>query len=390
MSMTDEERIKMISQSYMNLEVNKKISVNRQTYGYVSKIIDNKKSGEKSFIITDGNPKVQKPKEVKQITILYQGSIGINKILVNPGDVWRDWGVNNLPTAVQVINAGGATAMPQLKSAAHTLQETMQMYPNAKVSVYGHSLGSMNGQYELRWFTPDREIDLCGHATLATAFVLFNYYGVEEETIKFTSQSGELLVTKQQETYYMDFPSIMPKKVAILPEYEKAIGAKIKAAYLARDLFFELTDEETVKQLQPNFSAIKNFDLGVGVIVTARGQKEDFVSRTFFPKLTINEDPVCGSAHSNLIPYWANKLSKKKMIAHQLSPRGGYLDCELRGERIMIGGEAVLFAQGEGLYSRKISIANEAGVPSDNLYLFLLGRFPEDRSKPVFRDTRRG
>lgn len=166
--------------------------------------------------------------------------------------------------------------------------------------------------YELRWFTPDREIDLCGHATLATAFVLFNYYGVEEETIKFTSQSGELLVTKQQETYYMDFPSIMPKKVAILPEYEKAIGAKIKVAYLARDLFFELTDEETVKQLQPNFSAIKNFDLGVGVIVTARGQKEDFVSRTFFPKLTINEDPVCGSAHANLIPYWANKLSKKK------------------------------------------------------------------------------
>lgn len=149
MRMTDEERIKMISQSYMNLEVNKKISVNRQTYGYVSKIIDNKKSGEKSFIITDGNPKVQKPKEVKQITILYQGSIGINKILVNPGDVWRDWGVNNLPTAVQVINAGGATAMPQLKSAAHTLQETMQMYPNAKVSVYGHSLGSMNGQYAI-------------------------------------------------------------------------------------------------------------------------------------------------------------------------------------------------------------------------------------------------
>ena len=95
----------------------------------------------------------------------------------------------------------------------------------------------------------------------------------------------------------------------------------------------KLTDEETVKQLQPNFSAIKNFQLGVGVIVTARGQKEDFVSRTFFPKSTINEDPVCVfSAHSNLIPYWANKLSKKKMIAHQLSPRGGYLDCELLGE----------------------------------------------------------
>lgn len=201
--------------------------------------------------------------------------------------------------------------------------------------------------FELRWFTPDREIDLCGHATLATAFVLFNYYGELGPTLRFTSQSGDLFVTKNGENYYMDFPNILPKKVEILPEYEVALGAKIKEAYLARDLFFVLESEETVVNLHPNFTALESFELGVGVIVTAKGEKEDFVSRTFFPKLTINEDPVCGSAHSNLIPYWAEKLEKNEMTAYQASARGGYLKCELKRNRVSIGGKAVLFAKGE-------------------------------------------
>ena len=185
--------------------------------------------------------------------------------------------------------------------------------------------------FELRWFTPDREIDLCGHATLATAFVLFNYYGELGPTLRFTSQSGDLFVTKNGENYYMDFPNILLQKVEILPEYEVALGAKIKEAYLARDLFFVLESEETVVNLHPNFTALESFELGVGVIVTAKGEKEDFVSRTFFPKLTINEDPVCGSGHSNLIPYWAEKLEKNEMTAYQASARGGYLKCELKG-----------------------------------------------------------
>lgn len=201
-------------------------------------------------------------------------------------------------------------------------------------------------EFELRWFTPDREIDLCGHATLATAFVLFNYYGITKNPIKFTSQSGELLVTKKDNNYYMDFPSIMPKKTPILPQYEQAIGAKILEAYIARDLFFVLKDEKTVAELVPDFTAVKSFELGVGVIATARGIKKDFVSRTFFPKLTINEDPVCGSAHSNLIPYWAKVLNKNKLNAHQISLRGGYLDCILQKNRVVIGGTATLFAKG--------------------------------------------
>ena len=189
--------------------------------------------------------------------------------------------------------------------------------------------------FELRWFTPDREIDLCGHATLATAFVLFNYYRELGPTLRFTSQSGDLFVTKNGENYYMDFPNIL------------ALCAKIKEAYLARDLFFVLESEETVVNLHPNFTALESFELGVGVIVTAKGEKEDFVSRTFFPKLTINEDPVCGSAHSNLIPYWAEKLEKNEMTAYQASARGGYLKCELKGNRVSIGGKAILFAKGE-------------------------------------------
>lgn len=244
------------------------------------------------------------------------------------------------PAAVYVLNEWLPDAIMQKIAIENNLSETAFTVKN-------------NEHYELRWFTPDREIDLCGHATLATAFVLFNYYDIKQETIQFTSQSGDLFVTKKKEKYYMNFPSIMPKKIEILSAYETGLGAKIQEAYLARDLFFVLSDEKTVEQLQPNFSELKNFERGVGVIVTAKGTTEDFVSRTFFPKLTINEDPVCGSAHANLIPYWADKLGKKQMMAHQLSPRGGYLECELIDNRIVIGGEAVVFAKGEAFISEK-------------------------------------
>lgn len=201
--------------------------------------------------------------------------------------------------------------------------------------------------YELRWFTPDREIDLCGHATLATAFVLFHFYGISESMISFSTQSGNLVVTKKEQKYAMDFPSILPQPIAILPAYEQALGTRIKEAYLARDLFFVLEDEETVAKLTPDYTAMRELEEGVGVIVTAKGKKEDFVSRTFFPKLTINEDPVCGSAHANLIPYWAQKLGKDDLVAQQLSARGGFLTCKWLSERVMISGEATLFAKGE-------------------------------------------
>ncbi|MGG5339519.1 hypothetical protein IGJ48_002220 [Enterococcus pernyi] len=182
---------------------------------------------------------------------------------------------------------------------------------------------------------------------MATAFVLFHFYGISESMISFSTQSGNLFVTKKEQKYAMDFPSILPQPIAILTAYEQAIGTRIKEAYLARDLFFVLEDEETVAKLTPDYTAMRELEEGVGVIVTAKGKKEDFVSRTFFPKLTINEDPVCGSAHANLIPYWAQKLGKDDLVAQQLSARGGFLTCKWLGERVMISGEATLFAKGE-------------------------------------------
>lgn len=237
------------------------------------------------------------------------------------------------PAAVYVLDEWLSDNLMQKIAIENNLSETAFTVKN-------------NDFFELRWFTPDREINLCGHATLATAFVLFNYYGIQNEKIRFSTQSGNLYVMNDENNYYMDFPSIPPQIIEILPEYEKALGTKILEAYLARDLFFVLENEKAVENLTPNFSALKKLELGVGVIVTSRGSKYDFVSRTFFPKLLINEDPVCGSAHSNLIPYWSNILGITRMSAYQSSSRGGHLDCTLENDRIVIGGSAVLFSKG--------------------------------------------
>ncbi|EPH95327.1 phenazine biosynthesis protein, PhzF family [Enterococcus faecalis 13-SD-W-01] len=249
-------------------------------------------------------------------------------------DAFTDTLFGGNPAAVFVMDKWLDTELMQKIAIENNLSETAFVVKDGEA-------------YDLRWFTPEREIDLCGHATLAAAFVLFNYYGVSEKTIQFLSQSGALFVTKKEDVYFMDFPSILPEKTAILPEYEAAIGAEIKEAYLARDLFFVLKDEKTVAELKPDFTQLKHFEKGVGVIVTAEGTKEDFVSRTFFPKLTIDEDPVCGSAHSNLIPYWGQRMKKNSMDAKQLSARGGLLRCELKEDRVIIGGKAVLYAKGE-------------------------------------------
>ncbi|MCO5526722.1 PhzF family phenazine biosynthesis protein [Enterococcus faecalis] len=238
------------------------------------------------------------------------------------------------PAAVYVLEKWLPEAVMQNIAIENNLSETAFTVKEGK-------------SYALRWFTPEREIDLCGHATLATAFVLFNYYSVAEETLHFTSQSGPLAVTKKEEYYYLDFPYILPERIPILPEYEVALGAKIYEAYLGRDLFFVLKNEETVAKITPDFSALKALDLGVGVIVTAPGDSVDFVSRTFFPKLRINEDPVCGSAHANLIPYWGKRLNQTTLSAYQVSPRGGFLTCEVKENRVIIGGTAKLFAKGE-------------------------------------------
>lgn len=198
--------------------------------------------------------------------------------------------------------------------------------------------------YRLRWFTPTDEIDLCGHATLATAYVIANFYESNVEEIKFQTISGELVVVKKGELYEMDFPSRMPKEISLTEEMVEALGVKPVEVHLGRDLMFVLEKEEDVLNASPDFSKLKELPDGLGVSITARSEKYDFVSRAFFPKLNVNEDPVCGSAHCNFIPYWAKNLSKNEMVARQLSNRGGKLYCKFEGDRVKISGSAVLYS----------------------------------------------
>ncbi|ADP31003.1 PhzF family phenazine biosynthesis protein [Bacillus atrophaeus] len=198
--------------------------------------------------------------------------------------------------------------------------------------------------YRLRWFTPADEIDLCGHATLATAYVIANFYESNVEEIKFQTISGELVVVKKGELYEMDFPSRMPKEISLTEEMVEALGVKPVEVHLGRDLIFVLEKEDDVLNASPDFSKLKELPDGLGVLITARSEKCDFVSRAFFPKLNVNEDPVCGSAHCNFIPYWAKNLSKNEMVARQLSKRGGKLYCKFEGDRVKISGSAVLYS----------------------------------------------
>lgn len=204
-------------------------------------------------------------------------------------------------------------------------------------------------KYHLRWFTPGGEIDLCGHATLATAFVLSNFYEKEENKFVFQTLSGDLTVVKKGDLYEMDFPSRMPAKLDITNEMVSALGVRPVKAFLGRDLMFILEEENDVLYAKPNFSALKELKDGLGVILTAKSQEFDFVSRAFFPKLNVNEDPVCGSAHCQLIPYWSEQFSKQEMVARQLSERGGTLFCKLddERERVHISGYAALYSIAE-------------------------------------------
>jgi PhzF family phenazine biosynthesis protein len=201
--------------------------------------------------------------------------------------------------------------------------------------------------YDIRWFTPAVEVNLCGHATLASAWVLFNLLEHPSDTIVFHSASGPLVVTKNGDLLSMDFPSWMPAPLDLVPEFisDSLGGENIINAYQYRDLLIELADEQAVANCKPDFSLLKkHFDK---VIITAAGSDVDFVSRFFAPASGIDEDPVTGSAHSQLIPFWSRRTGKKKLTAKQLSARGGYLVCEDVGERVIIAGKARLFMKGE-------------------------------------------
>jgi PhzF family phenazine biosynthesis protein len=214
-------------------------------------------------------------------------------------------------------------------------------------------LVKQDGYYDLRWFTPLLEIDLCGHATVASAFVLFEEAEKTVNEIRFKTMSGIMMVTKGQDMLYLDFPA---RPVAVCPMYqafEKSFGVIPAAVHKAVDFLVLLNSEEEVRNVEPDFAGLKNIkaeagidDDSFGIIVTAKGSDCDFVSRFFAPNSGIDEDPVTGRAHSSLIPFWSEKLGKTKLLAKQLSKRGGVLYCENCGERVKIGGKAVRYLRG--------------------------------------------
>jgi PhzF family phenazine biosynthesis protein len=199
--------------------------------------------------------------------------------------------------------------------------------------------------YDIRWFTPKQEVDLCGHATLASAHVILNLLKPGLRAVKFSSKSGTLKVARAGELLALDFPTRSPKACPPPHGLLEALGKPPEKTFVSRDVMAVYETEDDVKRLAPDFEKLAGVN-AFAIIVTAPGQEVDFVSRFFAPRAGIAEDPVTGSSHCTLIPYWAKRLGRKRLRALQLSPRGGELFCELRGERVSIAGRAVLYLEG--------------------------------------------
>lgn len=227
------------------------------------------------------------------------------------------------------------------------LMQQIAMENNLSETVFFVPSQNKNADFEIRWFTPEVEINLCGHATLASAYVLFNILNFGKPEIRFSSLSGVLKVTRDGSLICMDFPSWKPERLDIYPDELSAIlgNAEIVGVYKYRDVLVELMNEEAIRNCHPDFSLMKkHVDK---MIITAPGKEVDFVSRFFAPGAGIDEDPVTGSAHSQLIPFWSEKLNKKNLHALQLSKRGGEIWCEQNGDRVLMKGEGVYYMKGE-------------------------------------------
>ncbi|MZR64088.1 PhzF family phenazine biosynthesis protein [Alcanivorax sp. DP30] len=237
------------------------------------------------------------------------------------------------PAAVVPLEAWPDDALLQNIAQENNLSETAFIVPDEQ-------------GYALRWFTPTVEVDLCGHATLAAAWVVFNALGFPGERVSFSSASGPLFVSRDGNRLTLDFPARPGKPVVDVQPFEKALGVSIQTALQARDTLVVLDSAEQVRQFQPDMAAIAQLDT-FAVMITARGDDCDFVSRFFAPAKGVPEDPVTGSAHCSLVPYWADQLEKTQLHARQVSPRGGELFCNLNGDRVSISGEARCYLKGE-------------------------------------------
>ncbi len=239
------------------------------------------------------------------------------------------------PAAVVLLDEWLPVETMAAVAAENNLAETAYVIPRTDVS-------------PLRWFTPTLEIDLCGHATLATADVLFRHVFPSLDRLTFsTQQSGNLIVTRNGEMLTLDFPAKPGQRVDVTEAMTRALGVRACEAYRARDLMVVVGSAAEVRALEPDMRLLAALD-DFAVMVTAPGDGDvDFVSRFFAPKAGIDEDPVTGSAHCTMTPYWATRLGRTTLTAKQLSPRGGELVCELRGDRVLMSGRAVEYLRGE-------------------------------------------
>jgi len=244
----------------------------------------------------------------------------------------------------EVFGGNPAAVCPLNKWLDKDIMQKIAMENNLSETVF---FVPKDDTFEIRWFTPKIEINLAGHPTLAAAWVIYNELKYQKPVIRFKSPlSGELIIEKDQNLLIMDFPS-NEGKVIPAPEYlMDGLGAEPVEVIQSRDLLAIYKNQQEIEKIKPNFGILEKVET-FGIIISAQGEDCDFVSRFFAPRAGINEDPVTGSAHTTLIPYWSRKLQKKKLEAIQLSERKGKLTCEYQGERVKIAGTAKLFMKGE-------------------------------------------
>jgi len=247
-------------------------------------------------------------------------------------DAFSDQVFGGNPAAVVIVKEELPDEVMLAIAAENNLSETAFLHPE-------------EGGFGLRWYTPVMEVDLCGHATLASAFVLFETGQVSQKVV-FKTESGCLTVVKSGSLLSMDFPALPPEFCSVPPNLGKALGGVPEEVLSARDLVAVFKTEEEVASLKPDYRELVQLDV-FAVMATAPGRKVDFVSRFFAPRAGIQEDPVTGSAHCTLTPFWAARLEKRTLRARQISLRGGDLLCEERGERVFISGSAAMYLRGE-------------------------------------------
>jgi len=259
----------------------------------------------------------------------------MSKIKMFQVDAFTDRLFAGNPAAVCILENQISDELMQSIAAENNLAETAFVVPGDK-------------DFEIRWFTPSVEVDLCGHATLASAFVLFNCLDFRGPEVAFHSlRSGVLKVSQKDDIFFLDFPTDTLKSSDDTERISLCIGMKPKELYKGKTDYMALVESESALfNLRPDLEKISKLDAR-GLIVTAKGDTVDFVSRFFGPQSGVDEDPVTGSAHTSLIPLWSGKLGKTKMTAKQISKRGGDLICEYKGDRCLIGGKAVLYMTGE-------------------------------------------